>query len=111
MVKQKNCYRTDVYRKQHREYNRRRRARLGSSATSEYDKRRRMANPEQCHARSALRHAINAGDIEKPKQCSKCKRKEAVQGHHPDYSKPFDVVWLCPLCHTEEHIKLKSAVA
>jgi hypothetical protein len=30
------------------------------------------------------------------------------QGHHPDYSKPFEVVWLCQLHHSEEHRKLKE---
>jgi ribosomal protein S27AE len=26
-----------------------------------------------------------------------------TQAHHKDYSNPFDVIWLCPFCHSREH--------
>ncbi len=28
---------------------------------------------------------------------------EIVHGHHKDYSKPFDLIWLCPKHHKEVH--------
>lgn len=28
-----------------------------------------------------------------------------VHAHHPDYSKPLEVVWLCPVHHGEQHRK------
>ncbi len=35
--------------------------------------------------------------------CQKCKTKELVEAHHPDYNKPFRVTWLCSLHHKEWH--------
>lgn len=31
---------------------------------------------------------------------------EAGQAHHPNYSKPLEVVWLCQKHHSEEHVRL-----
>ncbi len=36
--------------------------------------------------------------------CSVC-GKTKVQGHHPDYNKPLEVVWLCEKHHRELHKK------
>ena len=35
-----------------------------------------------------------------------CGSNKNIQGHHPDYDKPLDVIWLCPPCHRLEHLKL-----
>ncbi len=43
----------------------------------------------------------------KRKPCQVCKANKA-QGHHEDYSKPFDVVWLCPRHHADRHIHLRD---
>jgi len=32
-----------------------------------------------------------------------------VQGHHEDYNKPIDVVWLCIRHHNDRHIHLRDA--
>ena len=39
--------------------------------------------------------------------CEVCGSKN-VHGHHPDYSKPVEVVWLCPLHHAQLHTKLRA---
>jgi len=43
----------------------------------------------------------------KPLECSNChrtfKQKRYIQGHHDDYSKPFNVKWLCQQCHSDLH--------
>ena len=38
------------------------------------------------------------------KKCSKCGRSDVrIIGHHPDYSKPHDVIPLCDSCHCRVH--------
>lgn len=48
-------------------------------------------------ARSLARKAVNEGKI-KRQCCEICKNPEAVK-HHPDYSKPLEIRWLCSRCH------------
>lgn len=44
----------------------------------------------------------------RPSNCSKCgKPHPKVHGHHSDYSKPLDVIWLCPSCHMKLHRELR----
>ena len=53
-------------------------------------------------ARAALRDQVAKGHIEKPARCSDCGKRierRLLHGHHTDYSKRFDVVWLCSCCH------------
>lgn len=38
--------------------------------------------------------------------CSICGNPRS-HGHHPDYSKPFEVIWLCYKHHKEEHRRIK----
>lgn len=35
--------------------------------------------------------------------CQICGSNEEVQGHHPDYSKPKEIITLCKNCHSKEH--------
>jgi len=55
-------------------------------------------------ARQILRNAIRRGEITRSKICSKCHSSTPpIQAHHPDYSKPLSVSWLCVFCHADEH--------
>lgn len=53
--------------------------------------------------RSRLRHQVRIGKI-KRLPCEVCGKKPS-QAHHKDYSKPFDVRWLCKKHHDELHRK------
>jgi ribosomal protein S27AE len=48
-------------------------------------------------------NAIRDKKINKENNCSICKSNLFVDAHHDDYTKPFDVRWLCRKCHTEWH--------
>lgn len=40
-----------------------------------------------------------------PQACAHCGAAEA-EGHHEDYTRPLDVIWLCKPCHVQEHNRL-----
>lgn len=66
-----------------------------------YDREKRKANPEIFKARDAVKHAIRDGKMIRG-SCSVCGNKK-TEAHHPDYSKPLEVVWLCKKHHGELH--------
>jgi|SRR5882757_1543755 len=59
-------------------------------------------------AQQALTWAVSRGKIIRPKACSNCSSKCKPEGHHPDYSKPLSVIWLCRPCHLELHCKQRE---
>lgn len=73
----------------------------------EWDKpyqERKVLEPEKTKARDLLRSAVRLGNIVKPEKCSICDNKKGrIEGHHEDYSKPFEVVWCCTSCHGKIH--------
>lgn len=54
-------------------------------------------------ARNALGSAVARGDVVRPDRCSRCEKRCRPHGHHTDYLRPLDVVWLCARCHFAEH--------
>ncbi len=44
----------------------------------------------------------------KPGPCALCGAVGKNQGHHPDYNQPALVIWLCPSCHRQEHIRIDA---
>lgn len=61
-------------------------------------------NPLKRKAQSAVRTAIRSGKLTKPTNCTECGIEAKLDGHHPDYSKPFEVMWLCRKCHMAWHM-------
>lgn len=68
--------------------------------------RYRLKNPDKERSRYLLKLAIGSGKIQRL-PCVIC-GNEKSEGHHEDYSKPLEVVWLCKLHHTEHHIYLNQ---
>jgi hypothetical protein len=56
-------------------------------------------DPVKARARSLLNRAVRRGDVIRPSACSRCGADGPVEGHHPDYDRPLEVVWVCVSCH------------
>lgn len=62
-------------------------------------------------AHNKVEKAVLHGSLSRPKKCDRCGKepppfkdgRSAIQGHHHDYTKPFEVRWLCQPCHHLEH--------
>jgi len=76
----------------------------GNKAKRKYAAR----NPEKQKATCAVNNAVRDGRLQKL-PCKNCGSKKRVHGHHDDYSKPLDVIWLCPRCHKEYHRQMEEA--
>ncbi len=70
-----------------------------------------ILNRGKSNARQRFAAAVKEGRIERPKVCSACGKRKKIHGHHDDYSKPFDVRWLCPKCHYKQHSKNGFTIA
>ena len=87
------------------------RARVRWYATTPEGKARRLAanqayrarNREKYKAHGTLNNGVRDGKITRPNSCSDCGVTCVPHGHHEDYSKPLDVVWVCDPCHKKRH--------
>lgn len=66
----------------------------------------RAQYPERVRARTAIGSRIRRGTL-KRKACQICGARK-TQAHHPDYSKPLEVFWLCEKHHRAVHRNEKS---
>ena len=84
--------------------------------TSERGRRIKNANTRKRRERREVKDKTNAAqqfrrycekhNIVRPSTCSRCGEKPKhgpIVGHHPDYTKPFEVDWLCMRCHSIVH--------
>jgi hypothetical protein len=61
--------------------------------------------PERKWAAKTLSNAVRDKRVI-PQPCWVCGEK--AQGHHPDYSRPLDVVWLCVKHHRQAHALVRT---
>lgn len=72
-------------------------------------------HPNRRKAHAALQYAVRVGRLTPWPACAyeTCEETK-VEAHHPDYSRPLDVVWMCPAHHKQAHAmfsRLMSASA
>lgn len=60
-------------------------------------------NPVSYKAITKVNNSVRDGKLYKPSQCETCGRTSKLHGHHCDYNKPLDVMWLCDPCHKQWH--------
>jgi hypothetical protein len=69
-----------------------------------WEKHKDISLREACYA--VYNKALERGILVRPSFCSKCGTSDPViQGHHEDYYRPMEVVWLCQACHLHKHAK------
>lgn len=103
----KACTKSDSYKRRHfsdkREailaYDRKR----GNRQGADYRKAYRDGQSQKYKAHSMLSNAVRSGKITRPTKCSHCNKNCKPHGHHEDYRKPLEVVWLCVQCHRNLH--------
>lgn len=71
----------------------------------EYKDAWKSRNQDAVAAHRLLNQAVRSGRIVRPAVCSSCGETSSrtLHGHHEDYAKPYDVVWLCHQCHGKQH--------
>ena len=48
--------------------------------------------------------AVRRGELARATCCERCSvTGKQLEGHHPDYSRPLEVLWLCRRCHKAVH--------
>lgn len=62
-----------------------------------------VRHPQKWKARALVREAIRVGNLHR-ESCHICFDPK-TEAHHPDYSKPLTVMWLCKKHHMEQHRK------
>lgn len=74
-------------------------------AVRAYDRERgaRVYDPKARNARTLIAKHLARGKLER-QPCEVCGGK--AEAHHPDYSRPRDVRWLCRAHHMELHRKV-----
>lgn len=72
-------------------------------------KRHQEKHRDKYLARQWVRRAVARGKIIKPKNCQICNIEASrIEGHHEDYSKRLEVLWLCVDCHKKIHGKCQE---
>ena len=59
--------------------------------------------PNKVSAHQKLIRALEAKKLIRPLNCSICGTKGMIMGHHKDYDKPLEIVWVCWKCHEMLH--------
>ena len=71
-----------------------------------YDRKRKLNHLEKIKAREKVHWFVRSRKIKRG-NCNNC-GSQKTHAHHPDYSKPLQIVWLCITHHMELHRAIKN---
>ena len=74
------------------------------AAMAERQKLWRKQHPDRHKAHMEVRKAIKSGRLVPWPTCAVPGCQGKPEAHHPDYSRPLDVVWLCTVHHCHAHM-------
>lgn len=98
----KNC--TEDQKKARREYYLKwKESDSGREYLKNIAKERRIKYRKQFKASQKVTDAVRSGKLIRPENCSLCGMIGKIEGHHADYSKPLEVIWVCRKCHMAIH--------
>ncbi len=86
-------------RKYNREYNKKWRKENGYHNEIKW----KDNNQAKIKVHRKVRYACSVEKLKRPNHCEQCQKETEIIAHHPDYSKPLDVMWLCAACHSSQH--------
>lgn|SRR5574343_46402 len=70
----------------------------------QYKKEYNAKHIQEQRVRGRFNYYRKKNNIKAPELCELCGRSGVkIHPHHPDYSKPLDVQWLCKSCHQKIH--------
>jgi len=75
----------------------------------QYNAKYRVHNKDKIATRRRTLALEKSGVLIRPDRCSQCGVRSKIVAHHPDYSKPELVMWLCLDCHGLEHRTIPEA--
>lgn len=110
MSRCRECHKSAVKKRRRldasvRAYDRKRGARQPLQSLQAY----RQAHPDAYRAHTAVGNAVRDGRLNR-EPCLFC-GEARVHGHHRDYSRPLDVIWLCAKCHHRLHAYFPETAA
>jgi ferredoxin len=100
----RRCYIWD-YKRRHPEYvvNITAHTRLYYRRNRESEKRRtimfKASKPERMRCYNIIHANLHNGTLFRPDYCTNCGKHCRPDSHHYDYSRPYDITWLCRSCH------------
>lgn len=68
---------------------------------AQHTRRDKEKFPEKNHARYLVRQAVKSGKLIPLEECEVCGSDNNIQGHHPNHSRPFLLLYLCKDCHAD----------